>query len=488
MTTRLRPYQQVDVAFLLTAKNAICGTPMGGGKTPVSIAAARVLGKDSLPALVVCPASMRRTWKREIVKWWPGVPVYVVEGTAPQRNKILAQAKETPGIVVINWESVRLHSRLAPYGSLALSEKEKTPGLLNEIPFKLVIADECHKMRDPKSKQTRAVWSVAHNPTVQYRWGLTGTPLTKAPDTMWPILHFIDPIEWPSKTQFIERLCLKSFNLWGGLDVFGIRPDREEEFFSVFNPRFRRLAKEIILPDLPPIQFNTRYVKMAVKQQKAYNTMAEKMWAETEDGDMVIAANPISQLTRLTQFASATIVETEEGELRLSEPSSKLDTFMDDLDDLGTGLVVFAVSRQLLRLLATRFEKAKISYGVVEGGQSQDTRQVALDRFQDGKTDYLLVVVAAGGVGLTLTRASTAVFLQKPYSNVDYQQAIARIHRIGSEIHESINIIDYVTEDTVEVSIADVLKDKADMLEEIVRDRDSIRRMLEGKTDEENND
>lgn len=318
----------------------------------------------------------------------------------------------------------------------------------------------------------------------KYRFALTGTPLTNTPETLWPILHFLDPAEWPSRTQFIERFCLKSFNIWGGLDIFGIRPDREDEFFSIFHPRFRRMPKEIILPQLPPLVNQTREVKMGVKQKKAYDTMAKSMWAETEEGDFVLAKNPVSQLTRLTQYASAFIEESPEGRLLLSDPSSKLDAFMDDLDDLGTGLVVFAVSRQLLRMLAARFEKRKLSFSVIEGGQSSDVRQNAIDQFQNEKVDYILVVVAAGGVGVTLTRAGTAVFLQRPWSNVDYQQAIGRVHRIGSEIHETVNIIDYITIDTIESRIGDILNEKEQLLQEVVRDKESIQRLLRGELPE----
>lgn len=476
----LYPFQRAGAEFLFTAKRALLGDPMGAGKTVQAIAAARC--RSAFPALVICPASMKRTWEREVEKWWPVAQPFVIDGSAAKRDKTLKAAAEDPkAVVIINWEAVRLHSRLAPYGSISLTSKERTPGLLNQIPFKLVIADEAHRMKDPKSKQTRAVWACAHNPMVGYRWALTGTPLTNAPDTLYPILHFLDPNEWPSKTAYIERYCLKSFNIWGGLDIFGIRPDREDEFFSIFHPRFRRMPKEIILPQLPPLAFQRREVKMGVKQKKAYDTMAKSMWAETDDGDFVLAKNPVSQLTRLTQYASAFIEESPEGRLLLSDPSSKLDAFMDDLDDLGTGLVVFAVSRQLLRMLAARFEKKKLSFSVIEGGQSSDVRQNAIDQFQSEKVDYILVVVAAGGVGITLTRAATAVFLQRPWSNVDHKQAIGRVHRIGSEIHSAVNIVDYITLDTVEERQLDVLSDKEALLEEIVKDQDTIRRFLKGE-------
>jgi SNF2 family DNA or RNA helicase len=478
----LYPFQQAGAQFLLTAQHALLADPMGSGKTIQVIAAARA--RHALPLLVICPNSMKRTWKREVEKWWPGVPVYVVEGSASKRKNLFAAAADEKGaVVILNWEAARLHSRLAPYGSLALTDEEKIPKELNQIPWKAVVADEAHRMKDPRSKQTRAVWSAGHAATVAFRWALTGTPLTNAPDTLYPILHFLDPLEWPSKTQFIERYCLKDFNPFGGLDVFGIRPDAAQEFFEIFDPRMRRMPLEIILPELPPIVSETRYIDMPPKQAAAYKSMAENLWAETEDGNMVIAQNPISQLTRLAQFASATIEQTTEG-LRLSEPSNKLDQLMVDLDDYlsqDEPVVVFAQSRQLIEMASKRLEKASIQHTTIKGGQTPDERQNAIDRFQNGEVNVVLAVLQAGGVGITLNRSRIGIWLQRSWSNVDHQQSIGRIRRIGSEVHSNIVTVDYVTNGTIENFQLEVLQGKADNLEEICRDRAAIKRLMKGE-------
>lgn len=473
----LYDFQRAGALFLLTARHALLGDPMGAGKTIQVLAAAQAA--QTVPALIICPSSMKRTWGRETEKWWPGVPVYVVEGTAIKRAKILSDAMKNPGVVIINWESVRLHSRLSAYGSIALSDKEKELKELNQIPFKLVVADEAHRMKDPTTKQTRAVWAVGQNASVQYRWALTGTPITNQPDTLYPILHFLDPEEWPSKTKYVERYCLASLNIWGAMDIFGIKPEMEEEFYSIFDPRFRRMPKEVILPQLPPIVFERRYVEMGAKQKKAYESMVENLVAEMSDGSLVIASNPISQLTRLTQYASAYTELTEDG-VKLTDPSCKLDQLMEDLEDINEPVVVFAQSRQLIRMAAARMEKAKLAYVIIEGGQSPDVRQNAIDAFQEGKVDVILVVIAAGGVGITLTRARVAIFLQRSWSYVDQQQAIGRVHRIGSEVHESVVIVDYITSGTIEEGQLAVLAGKADSLEAIIRDQKTIKRLMRG--------
>lgn len=154
----LYDFQKAGALFLITAQKAILGDSVGSGKTIQTIAAARAT--NSLPALIVTVNSMKRTWQKEIAKWWPGTPTHVVEGSAAKRAKIILAVKETNGIVIINFESVRLHSRLAGYGSMALTDKEKQPKELNMVDWKLMVIDEAHKIASPQAKVTRACWAI----------------------------------------------------------------------------------------------------------------------------------------------------------------------------------------------------------------------------------------------------------------------------------------------------------------------------------------
>lgn len=481
----LYPFQRAGAEFLYTAKRALLGDDVGSGKTIQVLAAARSQSEKALPAVVICPASVKRNWAREASRWFPECNPYVVEGTAAKRNKILGDALKDPkAFVIINFESVRLHSRLAPYGAIALSEKERTPGLLNQIPFKLAIVDEAHRLKDPKSKQTRACWAVGHGRTVEYRWALTGTPVTADPSTIWSILHFLDPDEWPGRTSFIDRYTLSAYNMWGGLEVLGLNPNTEAEFFEIFDPRFRRMPKEVVLPQLPPIVKETRYTEMSTKQKKAYDQMAERMIAELDDPQrsLLIAPNPMTQMTRLVQMAGSMLELSPDGvSYKRIDPSNKIDQLMEDLSDINEPVVVFAVSRQLIELTSARLEKAEIAHTVIKGGQSADTRQNAIDSFQSGRVDVCLVVIAAGGTGINLNRARLGIWMERPYSNVEHHQSIGRIHRIGSEKFDSVLVIDYITPDCIEERIIEILETKKEQLESVVRDKNAIRKLLGGK-------
>jgi len=495
----LFPHQRAGVKFLSTAKRALLADEPGLGKTAQAIRTLKVLqdtGEVPFPALIVCPNTLKKNWQREFAKWWPGVNVQVIKGSAVQRRK---QFEAEADVYVINWESLRSHSRLAPYGSVALA---RCPGCgghddrvtesrcevhlreLNAIKFRSVVADEIHRSKDPKSKQTRALWSATGD--AEYRFALTGTPIASNVLDIWPILHWLSPEEWPSRTRWIDRMIDTMINAFGGMMVIGIKPAMEAEFHATIDPRMRRMLKARVLPWLPEMMFERRDIEMSAKQKKAYEQMRDTMIAELEGSGAVVAPSVLTQTTRLHQFASSfaeiTIDETTgEEKVRLAEPSCKVDALMDDIKsgDFGEDSVaVAAVSRQLIELLSANLTKEGIAHGLITGAQDQDQRQQAIDDFQSGKTKWILFTVQAGGVGVTLTAARRLVMLQRPWSLVDHKQALDRIHRIGSEIHDSVIIMDYVTEGTIEERVLQVLETKGDNFEQIVKDKDRLLGLL----------
>jgi SWI/SNF-related matrix-associated actin-dependent regulator 1 of chromatin subfamily A len=495
----LFPHQQAGVEFLKTARRALLADEPGLGKTAQAIRAIKELkdsGEDVFPALIVCPNTLKKNWAREFDRWWPGVSTQVIKGTSTQRKKQF----ETPAdVYIINWESLRTHSRLAPYGSVALARCKECGGHdervsltrcevhqreLNKINFKAVVADEIHRSKDPKSKQTRALWSATGN--AEFRFALTGTPVANNVVDMWSILHWLSPEDWPSKTKWIDRMVDTMLNAFGGMMVLGIKPHMEDEFQRTISHHMRRMLKARVLPWLPPVINERRDLEMSTKQKKAYEQMRDTMIAELESGEALSAPSVLTQTIRLLQFASSyanIVVDENTGEPKavLSEPSCKVDSLMDDIKngDFGEDSVaVCAVSRQLIELLSAALTKANIPHGLITGAQNEDERQQAIDDFQSGAKKWILFTAQAGGVGVTLTAARRLIMLQRPWSLVDHKQALDRVHRIGSEIHDSIVITDYVTEGTIEERVLQVLETKADNFEQIVHDKEKLLDLL----------
>lgn len=475
LPTGLRPSQVIGATFLYASERAILGDDRGTGKTIEAIAALSAFehpARPRLPALIIATNSMLFQWAVEFEKWAPEFDVRVVHGTAAKRRKALEPGAD---VYVIGWANLRHHSRLAPYGSLRLTDKEKTPAELNALQFRTVIADEAHRMKDPKAKQTRAAWALMH--TARNRWALTGTPIADNPGDLWGIGHGIDPDEYPVRTTYIDRYTLSGMNIWGGLEVYGLDPKTRDEFFGFFDPRFLRRTKDEVAPELPPKTWSTRYVEMDTKQKKAYEDFKKKMVVELDTG-ILLATDPLAKVTRLVQLAAGTPVLDEDGNVKaLADPSCKVQALHDVLDEApGEPLVVFAASRKLIELAARSLEKAKITNVLITGNVGPEERAQNVQAFQDGKVQVVLATFGAGGEGITLTAASRALFLQRSWSHIDNVQAEDRIHRIGQE--RPVEIIDVITADTVEEDVHDSDILKSERLQEIVRDPNWLTRAL----------
>ncbi|AKJ72602.1 putative DNA helicase [Gordonia phage GMA2] len=532
----LFPHQAVGAAFMSTHRGCGIFDETGTGKSAQTITALRAAhragNQDIFPALVVVPNSIKVTWQREFARWWPGLTVNIVEGGLAQRRKAL----ETPAhVYIINYEQMHRHSRLARYGSMELKRCTACGGLdekidntkcevhereLNQIHFNTVIADESHRLLHP-SKQTRAVWAVSDR--ASRRYALTGTPVQNDLNDLWFILRFISPNDFPSKTRFIDRYADTAYTQWGIIEIIGIKKERELEFRTVTELMVRRMLKEIVLPFLPPLIRERRYIPLTAPQKKAYREMkkdASVVLARGEETDTISADSPLVVATRLLQFASSygeittaeVPVKTSIGDskttlddylnsddesvykgddtgatvtvenLKLALPSNKITAFLNDIEsgDFGdSSIVVFAQSRQLIELLSGEMTRKGYEHGLITGSQSTEERQQHIDNFQDRKIKYILVTIQAGGVGLTLTAADINVFIQRSYSSTAMKQALSRSHRIGAEIHESVTIIDYISEKTIEEKQLDALESKDGRIEEILKDKELLKKFIE---------
>jgi SNF2 family DNA or RNA helicase len=499
---RLFPFQGPGVSWLMWAVDCLLGDDMGAGKTIQMVVALKLLkdfGFDPFPACVIVPNSTKREpWAATFADWDPDVEVVVIGGSpAAKRKQFAAIAESTaqgvPAAAIINWEAVRLHSRLAPYGNqrfikciehggedpnIKVSRCESHPKELNAIPWRTVVADEAHKMKDPTSKQTRAVWAVQHSPTVTRRWAATGTPIADTPADLWPIMHGLAKHEYPRRPDFIDRYTLAGFDVFGMLNIVGLNPVTKNEFFGFLDPRFRRMPKWLVLKHLPPKLRQRRYAEMSAKQMKAYTELSDGMVTRLEDGSIVVTTNNLTLNTRLIQFSSAYATVDEEGKVKLTDPSSKIDVLMEILEEAGDrSVVVCAESRQLIELACARLEAHRpkpYSMSKIVGGMSDAERGQSLSDFQSRKTQVMLFTIKAGSVGLTMTAADTIVFLQRSWSMLENKQSEDRVHRIGSEQHESIQIVDIVAPGTVEESQIERLYVKMARLEEITRDSERM--------------
>lgn len=489
--------------------------------------------------LVSTLSAVKYGWGREVEQISGELPfsggqewqVFVLRGTAPQRRKQLAEAVEANeaaggvGVVLlVNHEQLRLHSRMSGYGDTALRRCPKCGGPkegkevvkesscqaherdLNFVPFVAIALDECHRLMNPQAQATRSAWYLGdHAPRV---WGLTGTPgSTDVVENTWALLRLVVGSAWPPKSKWCEYFAQVGYNSEGYWAVGNLKPEREEEFHKSYGALVRRVLKAQVL-DLPPLLRGgplERYVEMGKEQKALYDEMLEELRISVKEGD-VTASNLLVQMTRLIQLAQATgkpgphygeLIRVEKlpngeereiynSEMILTDPSCKVDEVVDMVleGDIAPGTVFQFVSRQLLYLVRDKLVAKKAigradDFGVVAGDVSEAARGIAIERFQSGKIPYFAFTAAAGGAGITLTRANTMVAVERPWSPILWKQAQDRVHRIGSEIHESISVIDLITAGTVEERQLAAVIQNQEALESIVKDREKLAALLE---------
>lgn len=446
-----RRYQISGALLLATAERFLLLDEQGTGKM-TEAALTFNLWPETLPAIIVSPASTLYTWQRELGVF--GIDATILDGDAAKRRRVFDRFDAERGIMITSYGLVSKHSRVAGYGNAQLTDDQRTPKELNEIDWATVCADEVHRIKSPKAVQTRACWALRER--ARFRWGMTGTPIEGSPMDFWALLHFVDPEAWPSSVSYRDRWVDHAFNVWGGLEVRGIRKDRENEWKAVSEPYWRRKMAE----GLPPIAEEIRYCELKGKHLKAYKDMEKQLMAETGEDDIVLfAQNHMVKAGRLKQLAQSfiktDISEDDEGneivEVTPIEPSPKLDLLMDTLpDEEGTPMILWFDSVKFMRLAQERLDKAGYKYAVIEGSMDAESRDKAVQSFQGGEVDMILLSISAAAEGVTLTRAPLAIDVERSWSLLKEDQRRKRNHRIGSEIHDEIRTIVLMTKDTIE--------------------------------------
>jgi SNF2 family DNA or RNA helicase len=495
----LHSFQRVGVEWMKVAGSGLLGDEMGVGKTPQALV--YIHENKLLPALVICPNGVKYHWAKRVPRWCPSATAYVLDkGTARGRKVLAAAAADPTALVIVNFESVRMYSRLSPYGSIKLKRCRECdpkfgddikatqchvhPKELNKSSFKVVIIDEAHRVGNPDTLQTRAVWAVAHSKSVEHRWALSGTPDNVK--HLWSIMHTVSPDEYPTRGKWMDRYALQAWNAFGGMDVVGIRPDTREELYRVLDPRFRRMIKDVVLPQLPPITRQVRHTYLTPAQRRTYEELDKQLFTYLPSGELFVSQNKLVARTRLMQFAAGTVhVEKPDPDdvsswnVSITDPSAKvdeLDAIIEELD--RKPFVVACENRDVVSMAAERLGRLGIKHQLIVGGVHPEVAAQACEDLRTGHLRAIVFTSRAGGVGLDMSGVDTVIRLQRSWSLIANVQVEARAHRIGSEMHESVNIIDVVTHDTIEEQQIEKLLVKMEQLEEITRDRQQVQAQL----------
>lgn len=459
----------------------------GTGKTASAIlgvcewATIRGLTPAELGSIVcIVPASTVDPWVDAWRAWAPHLHTVAWRGAAASRRKKAGTAH----VYITSYDTARMDAR-------------SKDGPLAKLRPTAVVVDECHLTKSATAGRTYAMHRLARSARVFI--ALSGTPIAHNVGDLHPVLEHISPNAWPSKERWITRYC-RSIQGDYSSRIIGINEYTEPEMRLTLLGQHRRVAKADVLTSLPPKVYSIRQVEIPGAYRKAYDEFERDMIAHLPDGQELSVMDALSQLTALQLLACAaadieyeheTVIDETTGDtyekthvhIHPKDPSWKVDALLEILAEReNEKVVVFAQSRKLVSLAGQAAENAGWRVGWITGGQSQKARTDTIEQFQHGDLNLICATTGAGGVGITLTAARTVVFIQRPWSYVDATQAEDRCHRIGSEIHDSIEIIDIVAAHTVETRVRSVLKEKAGQLSDFVKDPRIIKEILGGES------
>lgn len=423
---------------------------LGLGKTHEAIALDLVRRAQfpdyKMKTLIICPLAMVSTWTKTWFQWAPHLNILPINNK--DRSHFLNELEEDNyDIFIMHWPALRLMPEL------------------EDVKWFHVIADEAHALQNRRSKQTLALKRIPAG----YKSALTGTPAFDKPDDLWSILNWLYPRYWSSYWAYYnDHIVFDNFN--GYKTIIGVQ--NAERLQAEMEPFYVRRRKQDVLTDLPEKYYSERRVDLHPQQARAYKSMKDDMlaWIGEHEHEAVVAPVVIAQLTRLQQFACAFAeFDPVKEKMILSEPSSKLDEVMNIIEELNEQqVVVFSQFAQVVKLLATRLEKKGITCGKFIGDTPADERARIISGFQEGKVQVFIGTISAGGVGITLTAASTIVFVDRSWSAALNLQAEDRLHRIGQK--SAVQVIDIIANDTIDSKRIKVIQQKWSWIRRLIGD------------------
>ena len=433
----LREYQKIGVKWLLSLrKNGFGGCladDMGLGKTLQVISYFSDKSQLGTNALIVVPKTLIENWNREFKKFAPDISTYVYHGIG--RN--LADALNCRVIITT-------------YGTL-LNDIE----LINECNFDHLIIDEAQNIKNSRSKAYRAVKAVR----AKTRIIMTGTPLENNIQEYWGLMKIANPTELSYKM------------IMNGLSEEQII----EKVKRLTSPFLLRRFKKDVIDDLPEKEERIVYCSFDDDQRKLYNKLLESIKYEIDrKADRYeIKSNSIilSGLMYLQEVCCHPRLIPKEYNSEMCFESAKLDQLLLMVDELyaaGHKIVIFSRFTRMLEIINKEFIKRHFNIFYLDG--STKDRQSVVDDFEESDEGVFLISLKAGGVGLNLISADTAILYDPWWNPAVEKQAEDRIYRIGQK--KKVTVFKLIAAGTIEEKVQTLQETKKKLFDDVIEGND----------------
>ena len=421
-------HQKESIQKLAENKKFILADDMGLGKTTSTIIAA--LETKSKKVLIICPATLKINWKREIENY-------------TDRSVFIAEGKNFStehDFVITNYDILKNFHDV----------KKKEESQIIKSNFDLVIIDEAHYIKNAQAQRTKLINDIVKN--TERIWMLTGTPMTSRPIDYFNLLSLVDSPVAKNWMAYVVRYCSgyqfkvgakKVWNVMGSSNLEELR-DRTS------NTILRRLKEDVL--DLPEKIITPVYLRLKSKEYE--NVMGEYYeWYRSNPNESNSLTVQFTKLTKVRQIiANEKILRTIELAENIIEQDKKVIIFCNFTESLNT--------------IVSHFGKSAVK---VDGSMNKNDRQKSVDEFQtNDKVKVFVGNIKAAGVGLTLTAAEAVIMNDLSFVPSDHAQAEDRAYRIGQKN----NVLVYypIFENTIEGVIYDILNAKKQVIATVMGD------------------
>lgn len=459
LKTELFKHQKLGYKIGVTLPRAGLLMEQGTGKTltALAIAGKRFLSGEITRLLVVAPLSTMLSWTGEIEKF-VDYPVEVKDLT-----RIKGSQRKIKLLEEFGSDNKSLSMALINHQSLWRIYPE-----LKEWEADMIIVDESQRIKSGKSKQSKALHQLGDR--TKYKLILSGTPITQGPLDVWSQFRFLDSdVFGKSFYKFRERYAVMGG--FKGYEVISFK--NQEELASKSHSISYRVRKVDTDIDLPPITHQYLSVTLGKEARAHYKEMKKhfKLLLGTEGS--IKAPIVLTQLLRLQQITGG-FLRTDDSKKIIQVDKSKLDVLEELMEDMPVDKKVVVFARFIPEVKAIQERLAGLGRKVSTlMGETQDRGTVIKQFTDDPESTVLVAQIQTGGVGINLQVADTAIFYSTNFSYGDYDQAKARIHRIGQK-SASVNYIHLVVENTIDERIMKALESKRDVADYLIDELNKV--------------
>ena len=424
-------HQKIAIEKLLANDKFILADDMGLGKTTSAVIAS--LESKARKILIVCPASLKINWEREI-KNYSDRKVLIVEGR---------KWGSTFDFYIINYDIIK------NYHTTDKSEDSDDYKLLVNANFDLAIVDEAHYISNATANRTRLLNDVLE--TIPKVWLLTGTPMTSRPINYFNLLSIVESplaLNWQS---YVRRYCAgyqfrvgqrKVWNTSGASNLDELRERTK-------NLVLRRMKIDIL--DLPEKIITPVYLEL---KNTFYDQELEDFMRITKDNQKKESISVT--LNRLMKIRQLIAIE------KIPYTCELIDKFIEQ----DKKVIVFTNFTASLDMLHEKYKKNSVT---LDGRMSKERRQESVDKFQENsKTKIFISNNKAGGVGITLTAAETVIMNDLSFVPADHSQAEDRAYRYGQK--NTVLVYYPVFENTIEMQVYNILQKKKEIIDQVMGD------------------